>query len=195
MLFDSVWFNFQCLQHRTHAHSSSQPIDEISANAADCTISPIQPSHCLYARSRYTLQVYTYVALDLYWIRFDSDAAHVPSPIVVADVVPHAHNAPWYVCVTVFGRWQPMLVWLIIATYIRIIGYSVLACVCVCVLPFNQWLMLPISAHTGIERESDCAKKTVIVSMAHVLIWIKGEKNQDQKKTRHTQQHWLQNTK
>lgn len=115
---------------RTH---SIQPIDEISANAADCTISPIQPSHCLYARSRYTLQVYTYVALDLYWIRFDSDAAHVPSPMSF-----HMLTMRHGMCVTVFGRWQPMLVWLIIATYIRIIGYSVLACVCVCVLPFNQ---------------------------------------------------------
>lgn len=188
MLFDSVWFNFQCLQHHTHVHPANRwDIGKCCRlhNIANPTVTLSVRAISLHITSLYVRSI----GFILDSIRFGCSAC------AVTHVVPHAHNAPWYVCVTVFGRWQPMLVWLIIATYIRIIGYSVLACVCVCVLPFNRWLMLPISAHTGIERESDCAKKTVIVSMAHVLIWIKGEKNQDQKKTRHTQQHWLQNAK
>lgn len=123
----------------------------------------------------------------------------MPSPIVAVVVVFVTHMHMRYsIYVTVFSRWQTACV-LIIATYIRIIGYSVLAwlsslhcianivhfmwslVVCICVhLPLNQWLMLIITRRVNEQKRQR-------MHLAHVLIWIKGErikirKRQDKKR-------------
>lgn len=79
----------------THTHTHSEPIDEISVNAVQTAqYRNIQPSHCLYARSQYTVQFYI-VAHSiglLYRIRFDSTRFGCSACADVVVFVTHAHN-------------------------------------------------------------------------------------------------------